>query len=78
MQLRIVSSTITVSNANSNNLLEKLCIRRDHRARRGLGLDESKFTKSVIVFICFTLLVHTASVNNVAVTTVLYLYWNVY
>ena len=25
---------------------------RDHRAQRGLGLDQSEFTKSVIVFIC--------------------------
>ena len=36
------------------------------------GFDESEFTKSVIVFILFTLLRHIASVNSVVVT-VLYL-----
>ena len=49
--------------------LEKLYICPDHRAHRGLGLDESEFTKSVIFFI---LLGHMISVNNVVVT-VLYL-----
>ena len=39
---------------------------------RCLGLDESEFAKSVIDFICFTLLRHIASVNSVVVT-VLYL-----
>ena len=62
-----------MSNANSN----KYTVTRHHRTRRGLGLDESEFTKSVLVFILFTLLGHITSVNNVVVT-VLYLYWNVY
>ena len=51
---------------------------RDHRVHRCLGLDESEFTKLVIVFI---FLLHyaiiIASMNNVVVTVV-YLYWNVY
>ena len=38
--------------------LEKLYIWCDHRAYRGLGLDESEFTKSGICFIFFTLLGH--------------------
>ena len=48
--------------------LERLCIFRDHRAHRCLGLDESEFTKSVLVFYCFTSLRHIASVTNVVVT----------
>ena len=70
MSLCIIYSTITVSNANSNKytVIKKLYIYRDHRAQRGLGLDESEFTKSVLVFIFFTLLGHTTSVNNVVVT----------
>ena len=44
-------------------------IYRDHRAHRGLGLDESEFTKSVS-FYFFALLCHIASVNNVVVTVV--------
>ena len=58
MSLCIIYSTITVSNANSNN---------GYRTRRGLGLDESEFTNQ-FVFILFTLLGHTTSVNNVVVT----------
>ena len=42
-----------------------------YRAHRGLGLDESEFTKSVLFFI-FYFLGHITSVNNVVVT-VLYL-----
>ena len=46
-----------MSNANLNKytvtrkIVAYIC--RDHRAHRGLGLDESKFTKSVIVFIFY-------------------------
>ena len=73
MSLGIIYSTITVSNANSNKYTvtqkEKLYICHDHRAHRGLGLDESEFTKSVLFF---TLLGHITSVNNVVVT-VMYL-----
>ena len=51
MSLCIIYSTITVSNANSN----KYTVTRKivHRAHRGLGLDGSEFTKSVIVFYMF-------------------------
>ena len=54
--------------------LKKLYICRDHRAHRGLGLDESEFTKSVHHFFFFNTLLrlNIASVNN-AVVTVLYL-----
>ena len=55
MSLCIIFSTITVSNVNSNKytLLEKLYICRDHRVHRGLGLDESEFTKSVLFFLFY-------------------------
>ena len=42
-------------------LLDKLYICRDHRAHCGLGLDESEFTKSVIV--CIFFVGHIASVH---------------
>ena len=51
MSLCIVYSTTTVRNANLNNLnnlKNKLYICRDYG---GLGLDETVFAKSVIVFI---------------------------
>ena len=63
MSLCIVHSTITVWKVNSNIIIqqfEKLYICRGYRVHRGLRLDESEFTKSVIVFICFTLLGHIA------------------
>ena len=51
MSLCIIYSTITVSNANSY----KYTVTRKivHRVHRGLGLDESEFTKSVLVFIFY-------------------------
>ena len=54
-----------MSNANSNKYT---VTRHDHRAHRGLGLDDCIFTKSVVVFIFFTLLGYITSVNNVVVT----------
>ena len=44
-----------MSNANSNKytVTQKIVHFRDHWAHRGLGLDESEFTKSVIVFIFY-------------------------
>ena len=44
-----------MSNANSNKytVTRKMYICRDHRAHRGLGLDESEFTKSVVFFIFY-------------------------
>ena len=55
MSLCIFYSTITVSNANSNKytVTQIFHICRDHRAYRGLGLDESEFTKSVLFCIFY-------------------------
>ena len=41
---------------------------RDHRLHRGLGLDESEFTKSVLSFIFYFIRPYIASENNVVVT----------
>ena len=72
MSLCIMYSTITVSNANSNKytVTQNIVHCRDHRAHRGLGLDESEFTKSVLFFIFY--FIRPPLVNNVVVT-VLYL-----
>ena len=50
-----------MSNANSNTYTVTRKILYICRAQRGLGLDESEFTKSVLFF---TLLGYITSVNN--------------